>query len=157
MPTVLACFTWAPAATHNELGRRRRIEDAMPSDEHEQADGPEHAGQQPPPEDHGLTPSPRASHADRDAALERLRGAFADGRMTDDEFDQRAHAALTARTVGELERLLVDLPAGSTKPMVPASGERPVRLTVGVLGDTWRRWRWRVAPRSAAVALLGGW
>jgi hypothetical protein len=27
---------------------------------------------------------------------------------------------------------------------------------VGVLGETWRRWRWRVAPPSAAVALLGG-
>jgi Domain of unknown function (DUF1707) len=116
----------------------------------------EHADQEPPPQDHGLTPSQRASDAERDNALDRLRDAFADGRLTDDEFDQRGRAALNARTTGELERLLGDLPVASTNRQAPASGERPVRLTVGVLGDTWRRWRWRVAPRSAAVALLGG-
>jgi hypothetical protein len=115
----------------------------------------EHADQQPPSEDHGPTPSPKASDAARDAALELLRDAFADGRLTDDEFDQRTRAALTARTTGELERLFVDLPSVSVTPMAPGR-ERPVRLTVSVLGETWQRWRWRVAPRSAAVALLGG-
>src|SRR6266545_3138852 len=86
--------------------------------------------------------------------------AFADGRLTDDEFDQRARAALHARTTAELERLFIDLPATvSTTPTTPvpaARTKRPVHLTVGVLGDTWRRWRWQIAPRSAAVALLGG-
>jgi hypothetical protein len=113
------------------------------------------ADQQPPSEDSGPTPSPKASDAARDAALELLRDAFADGRLTD-EFDQRTRAALTARTAGELERLFVDLPAVTITPTASARGERPVRLTVSVLGETWRRWRWRVAPRSAAVALLGG-
>jgi hypothetical protein len=28
-------------------------------------------------------------------------------------------------------------------------------VTVGVLGEIWRRWRWQPASRSAAVALLG--
>lgn len=32
-------------------------------------------------------PAPKATDADRDAALERLRDAFAKGRLTDDEFD----------------------------------------------------------------------
>jgi hypothetical protein len=120
----------------------------------------EHADQPPPWEDHGLTPSPKASDAERDTALERLRDAFADGRLTDDEFDQRARAALHARTTAELEQLFIDLPAtASTTPTTPvpaARTKRPVHLTVGVLGNTWRRWRWQIAPRSAAVALLGG-
>jgi hypothetical protein len=121
----------------------------MPANEHE------HADQHPAREGRGLTPFPKASDADRNAALERLRDAFADGRLTDDELDQRTRAALTARTVGDLEWLLVDLPTASTTPTTPARPGRPVRLTLGVLGDTERRWRWTVAPRSAAVALLG--
>jgi hypothetical protein len=37
------------------------------------------------PERREMMPSPRASDADRDAALERLRDAFADGRLTGEE------------------------------------------------------------------------
>jgi hypothetical protein len=45
-------------------------------------------GPQPPPAGSGeLTPAPRASDADREAALERLRTAFVDGQLTDAEFD----------------------------------------------------------------------
>jgi hypothetical protein len=46
----------------------------------------EHAEQHEPLEQGG-PPAPKASDADRDAALERLRDAFAEGRLTDDEFD----------------------------------------------------------------------
>jgi hypothetical protein len=56
-------------------------------------------------------------------------------------------------TTGELERLLVDLPTASVPSKASATGDRPVRLTVGVLGDVSRRWR--IAPRSTAIALLG--
>lgn len=121
----------------------------MPADEHEQAD------QHSPPATQGSTPPPKASDAERDAALERLREAFVDGRLTDDEFDQRARSALSARTTGDLERLFVDLPTASLPSKALATGDRPVRLTLGILGDVTRRWRWRIAPRSTAVALLG--
>jgi uncharacterized membrane protein len=47
----------------------------------------EHAEQHEPLEQGELTPAPKASDADRDTALERLRDAFAEGRLTDDEFD----------------------------------------------------------------------
>jgi hypothetical protein len=47
----------------------------------------EHAEQHEPLEQGGPAPAPRASDVDRDAALERLRDAFAEGRLTDDEFD----------------------------------------------------------------------
>jgi hypothetical protein len=52
----------------------------------------------------------RASDADRDAVSERLRTAAVEGRLDPDELDQRLHIALRARTYGELEQLVDDLP-----------------------------------------------
>src|SRR3954452_14442327 len=53
----------------------------------------------------------RASDADRDAVAERLRRAAGEGRLDPDELEERLHSALRARTYGDLERLLNDLPA----------------------------------------------
>ena len=53
----------------------------------------------------------RASDADREAAVERLRAHAAEGRLDVDELEQRVERALAARTVGELEELQRDLPA----------------------------------------------
>src|ERR1700684_4698596 len=53
----------------------------------------------------------RVSHEDRDEVAEQLRVAAGDGRLTAEELDERLETALTARTYGELEGLLVDLPA----------------------------------------------
>ncbi|MGW1954629.1 DUF1707 SHOCT-like domain-containing protein [Streptomyces sp. NPDC001920] len=55
----------------------------------------------------------RASHADRDQVVDVLRTAAGDGRLTVEELDERVEAALTARTVRELDGLLRDLPVGS--------------------------------------------
>ncbi|MEK0099701.1 DUF1707 domain-containing protein, partial [Streptomyces sp. A475] len=52
----------------------------------------------------------RASHEERDQAVERLTVAAGEGRLTPDELDERLEAALTARTHGELAALLADLP-----------------------------------------------
>jgi hypothetical protein len=52
----------------------------------------------------------RASDAERDAVAERLRHAAGEGRLEPDELEQRLHAALRARTYGDLDRLLADLP-----------------------------------------------
>src|SRR5687768_5226356 len=52
----------------------------------------------------------RASDAERDAIAERLRRAAAEGRLEPEELDERLHAALRARPLGDLERLVVDLP-----------------------------------------------
>jgi Domain of unknown function (DUF1707) len=54
----------------------------------------------------------RASDADRDAVAERLRAAAVEGRLEPDELEERLHRALRARTYGELDRLLGDLPGG---------------------------------------------
>jgi class 3 adenylate cyclase len=59
-----------------------------------------------------------ASHADRDRVVEVLRAAAGDGRLTADELDQRLEAALTARTLTDLEPLLAGLPTVAA-PEVP--------------------------------------
>jgi hypothetical protein len=54
-------------------------------------------------------PGQRASDADRDTAVDILCAAAADGRLTMTELDERVEAALTARTVALLARLVADL------------------------------------------------
>jgi hypothetical protein len=53
----------------------------------------------------------RASDADREAVTERLRRAAAEGRLEPDELEDRLHTALRARTYGELDRVVADLPS----------------------------------------------
>jgi hypothetical protein len=52
----------------------------------------------------------RASDADRDRTTALLREHHAAGRLTAEEFDERMNAALDAKTLGELDDLLADLP-----------------------------------------------
>ena len=67
----------------------------------------------------GRSPAVRASDRERDAVVQRVQQAFADGRLDDGEFDERMRAALTARTHADLDLLLADLPA-ETAPSGPA-------------------------------------
>ena len=53
----------------------------------------------------------RASHADREQAVEALKDAFAQGRLTGDELDSRVGQAFASRTYAELAALTADLPA----------------------------------------------
>jgi len=72
----------------------------------------------------------RTSDADRDAVLSDLSEHFQAGRLTAEEFDERAGRALAARTWGELKDLLRDLPTtlpGSRVPAAVSSGARPER------------------------------
>ena len=71
---------------------------------------------------HGEPGALRASHDDRDRAVEVLRVAAGDGRISADELDERVGAALTARTYGELAALTADLPAApGSLPLAPGS------------------------------------
>lgn len=67
-------------------------------------------------------PEMRASDADRDATAGLLNTAFAEGRLTAGEHDQRLSAAYAARTWQQLHQLTADLPAPSdaAEPMAPA-------------------------------------
>jgi hypothetical protein len=52
----------------------------------------------------------RASDSDREHVVEILRDAYAAGRLTLEEFDERTTAAFSARTWGTLRELTGDLP-----------------------------------------------
>ncbi|RYE76453.1 MAG: DUF1707 domain-containing protein [Myxococcales bacterium] len=60
----------------------------------------------------------RASHVDRDVVNEALSGAYAEGRLTPEEFDERTDSVAHARTLGELPPLLGDLVASTGKSLV---------------------------------------
>jgi hypothetical protein len=62
------------------------------------------------------TPDLRIADADRDRTVERLRAAATEGRLDSDELEERISRALEARTQGELDDLVRDLPT----PHVPA-------------------------------------
>jgi len=52
----------------------------------------------------------RASDADREQVAERLRHATAEGRLMAEELEERLEAVFAARTYGELDAIVADLP-----------------------------------------------
>ncbi len=100
----------------------------------------------------------RASHEDRDRVVELLRVSAGDGRLTAEELDQRLEAALTARTYGELARLVADLPAaGAVGPPAAAPTAKPkdlVRIDCRS-GNAKRNGRW-VVPQRIEVRVTSG-
>jgi Domain of unknown function (DUF1707)/Transcriptional regulator PadR-like family len=52
----------------------------------------------------------RISDGDRERATARLRDHYAEGRLTREELDERVTAALNARIIGDLRRVMADLP-----------------------------------------------
>jgi hypothetical protein len=97
----------------------------------------------------------RASHEDRDRVVELLRVSAGDGRLTADELDERLELALTARTYGELARLVADLPAtgsaaSGSAAFAPAPRAKEVmRIDCGS-GHTVKNGRWVVPQRIEA-------
>jgi hypothetical protein len=61
-----------------------------------------------------LDPNLRAADADREATSERLRRHHAEGRLDTEEFQERIDRCYQAKTVGELEQLVTDLPREPT-------------------------------------------
>src|SRR5262245_8524532 len=110
-------------------------------------------------------PSLRASDRDRDERLVRLHTAFAEGRLTEAELDERIDLVLAARTHADLDRLTADLPGAATSRPV-ADGPR-TRVDPGTRGGLAGRWlmayknhvrrtgRWRLPERYTAVVFKG--
>ena len=69
----------------------------------------------------------RASHADRDRAIDLLKAAFVQGRLTKDELDERLGQALAARTYTELAALTADLHPGLAGAQLERSPAAPRR------------------------------
>ncbi len=59
-----------------------------------------------------VNPAWLAASADRERAVGVLRAGFTEGRLTQDELDDRIARAYAARTYGDLWALIADLPAG---------------------------------------------
>ncbi|ARP72082.1 hypothetical protein LK07_22560 [Streptomyces pluripotens] len=109
----------------------------------------------------------RASDADRDRVADILREALAEGRLTADEHAERVDGVLHAKTVGELDVFVRDLPAAHHGPSAPsytpvpprpASGTVPVEAdanVVAVFSSAVRRGRWRAGRRLHAYAVFG--
>ncbi|MDX2525902.1 DUF1707 SHOCT-like domain-containing protein [Streptomyces europaeiscabiei] len=113
----------------------------------------------------------RASDADRDRIADLLRDALAEGRLTAEEHSERVEGVLAAKTVGELDVFVRDLPAGqarraarayvppvSSVPNRPTPGAIPIdpddRL-VAVFSASMRKGRWRAGRRIHAYAIFG--
>ena len=82
----------------------------------------------------GVSPAWLAGSADRERTVGVLRAAFTEGRLNQDELDDRVARANAARTYGDLWALIADLPAGplpypgglpyqQATPAVPPSAE----------------------------------
>jgi DUF1707 SHOCT-like domain len=67
----------------------------------------------------------RVSDADRERVTARLQENFAEGRLNQDELDERISAALNAKTFGDLRPLTADLPGPVPAPPQPAPPPRP--------------------------------
>jgi hypothetical protein len=90
----------------------------------------------------GRDPNLRAADADRERVAERLRKSHAEGRLDLTEFQERLERCYAARTYGDLDQLVRDLPRE------PEPEER--RSTV--------LWRWRLArllPIVLVLAIVG--
>jgi hypothetical protein len=98
----------------------------------------------------------RASDAEREAVVERLRVAATEGRLTLSELTERTEAAYTATTRGDLVPITADLPVepASSAPMRP-TGRADREWVVAVMGDSRRQGRWRVERPLAALAVMG--
>ena len=108
----------------------------------------------------------RASDSDRDRIAEILRDAAGEGRLGMDELDDRLSAVYAAKTYGELEPIVQDLPAAGSAnaPAVPAAepakyqfgGAPGSASAVAVMGGFCRKGEWVVPPNFTALTIMGG-
>src|SRR5919202_6155 len=88
-------------------------------------------------------PDLRASDADREATVERLRVAAIEGRLDADELEERLTAAYAARYCSDLERLTVDVtPPPPAPPTFMAYRRRTNVLAIAslLMGLLWMGW-----------------
>jgi hypothetical protein len=121
-------------------------------------------------------PRIRASDADRDRVAALLREHHAAGRLTAEEFHERMDKALEAKTLGELDELMADLPAidlyrlpHESMPRIPphtgqsllpadsGSSNSPVRFTPGTVAmGAWAAVTAALVAIWAVAAVVGG-
>lgn len=98
--------------------------------------------------------SVRASDAEREAAVERLRVASVEGRLTFEELTERTEAAYAAVSRGDLEHITADLPGMGA----PGANPAPVQVKrkfSAVMGDCKERIVGRIDGPLEAVSVMG--
>ncbi len=110
--------------------------------------------------------SVRASDADRDRIADILREALAEGRLDAAEHSERIDSVYAAKTLGELEPLVRDLPAGRPSEQrydAPApvdhgqyQGCGPKDNLVAIFSGSIRKGRFRAPGKINAFACFGG-
>lgn len=117
----------------------------------------------------------RASDADRDRVTTVLSTAYAEGRITREEHDERLDQVMRAKTFDDLVPITSDLvpltaaptPATTAPPAVPAtspsaqfeidtSRDSGSDQMIAIFGGASRKGRWRMPRQSTAIALFGG-
>lgn len=102
-------------------------------------------------------PQLRVSDGERDAIVVRLNQATSEGRLTLEEFSDRASAALAARTQADLDALIADLPAHAHSTAYPSPTAPPAaRVTqITPVGSVKRSGRWRIDRDMEIGAIVG--
>jgi hypothetical protein len=95
-------------------------------------------------------PELRMSDSDREGVLARLSTALGEGRLTLTEFEERVDRVLRARTFGDVQPIVADLP-GAT----PALAKRDVVELRADAGSITRKGRW-IVPKRLVVRSKAG-
>ena len=112
----------------------------------------------------------RAADADREKVATVLTTAYAEGRITREEHDERLDQVWRARTFDDLVPITSDLVPLPVSAPAPAPAATPAAALfsidtshdsgsdqmIAIFGGATRKGRWRMARRSTAVALFGG-
>ncbi|MFI0349192.1 DUF1707 domain-containing protein [Actinomadura sp. 9N407] len=96
----------------------------------------------------------RASDAERETVVERLRVASVEGRLTFEELTERSEAAYLAVTRGELDAITTDLPGMGAPGAEPAPMQVQRRFTA-VMGDCKERIVGRIDQSLEVLSVMG--
>lgn len=99
----------------------------------------------------GVNPAWLAGSADRERTVGVLRAAFTEGRLNQDELDDRVARAYAARTYGDLWALIADVPAG---PLPYPCGLPYQQATPAVLPSAEPDTSWHSAAALVITALV---
>src|SRR4051794_3677227 len=110
----------------------------------------------------------RASDADRDQVATLLSAAYAEGRLSREEHDERIDQLMAAKTFDDLIPITSDLvivgsPTPVTTPQttnrfaIDPTGQNPESdKMIAIFGGVTRKGPWRVRKNTQALALFGG-
>ena len=104
-------------------------------------------------------PGIRASDEDRGRIAAALGEHYAAGRLTLEEFQERLDKVYAATTLGELDRLMADLPGTDLGRLPERRAPEPVQVPAGGSALAWQAaWRFWLAISVVAfvIWLLGG-